>query len=406
MTIGSNQDNMSEKAPAQNEICAGRLYQAMQLVHPGIQDLELYEFCYGLNHSMPEGGWEAVALEETGEIEKLVSSRAFYEGIQLKPRHNGQIVLDSQIQRLTHMLFTGLAAGRYPPEWVRRHFYFDIRGFYFLHRTEYFTGEVLAHLGGKPFRQFDQKQKLLERSQDIGYREFNAANAEVDGLFIESALKLAAMKGTRTILAIAGPTAAGKTEIVERLQSAFEGAGMQVTSIEMDNFLTDRDYREAQGIHSLGKAAIHFELFKGSLNDIRQGRKISIPRYDFIDGTSSHDLAGNLKAGRIPVEIAPADILFIEGNFPFLIDEIAPLIGIKAVYLTDDDVRLKRKWKRDIDYRQKYDPNYLRNRFFKEQFSMAETCYLPQMERCDLLVDTSQAALWATPEIARALEAD
>ena len=53
------------------------------------------------------------------------------------------------------------------------------------------------------------------------------------------------------------------------------------------------------------------------------GKKISIPRYNFIDGTSSHDLDGRLKPGGVPVEIEPADIIFIEGNFPFLIEEMS-----------------------------------------------------------------------------------
>jgi hypothetical protein len=76
------------------------------------------------------------------------------------------------------------------------------------------------------------------------------------------------------------------------------------------------------------------------------------------------------------------------------------------VYLTDDPVRLKRKWKRDIDYRKKYEPTYFRNRFFKDQFIMAEIAYRPQMTVCDLVVDTSGAALWAAPETARLLLED
>ena len=82
------------------------------------------------------------------------------------------------------------------------------------------------------------------------------------------------------------------------------------------------------------------------------------------------------------------------------------MIGIKVVYLTDDPVRLKRKWKRDIDYRKKYDSSYFRNRFFKDQFIMAEIAYLPQMEVCDIAVDTTGAALWVTPEIAEILKQD
>ncbi len=282
-------------------------------------------------------------------------------------------------------------------------FYFDIRGFYFLHRTLYFTDKVLAHFGGKSFKRFEQKQKNFEHQQDLGYKDFEEANIDIDTLFIESVKKIIAFRGTPILLAIAGPTAAGKTEIVDRLRVAFGQAGHNVASMELDNFFTDRDHREAMGIHSQGKQAVHFELFKQSLVDITHGKKISIPYYDTVYATSSHDLDGKLKPGAVPIEIDPADIIFIEGNFPFLLEEVVHLIGIKVVYLTDDPIRLKRKWKRDIDYRKKYDPSYLRNRFFKDQFIMAEIAYLPQMEVCDLAVDTTGAALWVTPEIGEIL---
>ena len=106
----------------------------------------------------------------------------------------------------------------------------------------------------------------------------------------------------------------------------------------------------------------------------------------------------------MPIEIEPADIIFIEGNFPFLLEEVVHLIGIKVVYLTDDAVRMKRKWKRDMDYRKKYELNYFRNRYFKDQFIMAQIAYLPQIEVCDMTVDTSGAALWASPEIVEILD--
>ena len=106
---------------------------------------------------------------------------------------------------------------------------------------------------------------------------------------------------------------------MERLQEAFEQEGKKTTSIELDNFLTDREYREAKGIFTQGKEALHFELFKFCLTDICQGKKISIPRYDFVYATSSHDLQGKLKPDGIPIDIEPADVVFLEGNFPFLL---------------------------------------------------------------------------------------
>jgi len=380
------------------------LFEKMQQINPALEYLEPYEFRYGLNNLIPEpGGWGTVNLDSQDEIERRVNDITFYNSIQIKSKVNDRIILDPQIIKLTNMLFVGLVTGAYSLEWVGTHFYFDVRGFFFLHRTTYFTDEIIAHFGGKPYRQFEQKQKVFERLQDVGYKAVREANAEVDTLFIESVKTLIASRGTPVLLAIGGPTAAGKTEIVERLQEAFEQEGKKIAAIELDNFLTDRDYREAKGIHTLGKQALHFELLKLSLEDITQGKKVSIPRYDFVYATSSHDLTGNLKPDGVPIEIEPADIIFIEGNFPFLLEEVIHLIGIKVVYLTDDPVRLKRKWKRDIDYRKKYEPTYFRNRYFKDQFIMADFAYRPQMTVADMVVDTTGAAFWTTPEVAEIL---
>lgn len=380
------------------------LFEKMKLIAPGVSEMELYEFIYTLNNITPKNGWSSIIISQKDMIEAMVNDRTFYDSIKIKEKVDGKIILDPQITYLTQQLFVGIITGKYPIEWVNQHFYFDIRGFFFLHRTQYFTGKVTGHFGGKPYQTFVPKQAKLEEMQDIGYKVFKEANAEVDHAFIQTTLKLVETMGTPLLIAIAGPTAAGKTEIVERLSEEFAKAGKMITSIELDNFLTDRDYREEKGIFTQGKAALHFSLFKSSLFDISHGKKISIPRYDFIDATSSHDLEGNLKPGCSSIEIDPADIIFIEGNFPFLLEEIYPLIGLKIVYLTDDHVRFKRKWKRDIDYRKKYEPRYFCNRYFKDQFIMAEYAYRPQMEVSDMVVDTTHASLWVKPDLISKLD--
>ena len=48
----------------------------------------------------------------------------------------------------------------------------------------------------------------------------------------------------------------------------------------------------------------------------------------------------------------------------------------------------------------------IRNRYFKDQFIMAEIAYRPQMAMCDLVVDTTGAALWTSSEIAAILVDD
>jgi uridine kinase len=373
------------------------LYERMLTIAGGIKKLALYEFRYALDNLYPQDGWDSVKLDQQEDIERIIGQRHFYETIQPKPRYKDRIVLDENIARLTRILLIGLVRGEYSETWVRKLFYFDIRGFYFLPRTIYFTKVVQAHFDGKPFRQFEQRQKQFEDYQDIGYWDFQEANAEIDQAFIEIIQKLVAVRGTPLLITLAGPTASGKTEITERLLHEFKQFGKKVTTIEMDNFLLDRDYRDNK---AMGKETTHFELFKKSLEEILQGKKITIPRYDSIFATSSHDLAGNLKPGCRSLEIEPAEVIFLEGNFPFQMKEISDLIGIKVVYLTDDPIRLKRKWKRDIDYRKSYDPAHFRNRFFKTQFMRADDIYRPQMEKCDMVVDTTGAALWVTAEIA------
>lgn len=383
-----NQDNFSQA-----------LYEKMQQVSPSINLLALFEFRYALENVIPPGGWQSVDLLSKEQIENLVNDSRFYSSIQLKPRQEGRLVLDSKILHLLRMLLVGLVMDVYPVQWVCAHFYFDVRGFYFLHRTRYFTPQITAHLGGAPYRKFKPGQKDFETLHSVGYREFMRANEEVDRCFITLIQRLVKGKGTPLLIAIAGQTAAGKTEITARLQEVFTASGQQITTLEIDHFFKDRDYREARGIDSLGKEALHYEIFKNCLLDIRAGKKITSPRYDFVQATSSHDPQGQLRPGCRTIEIQPADIIFMEGNFPFLLPEIAPLIGVKVMYLTDDAVRIKRKWKRDMDYRKKYELYYFLNRYFREQFLMAHEAYIPQMGMCDVLVDTTAAEIWVAPPI-------
>jgi uridine kinase len=372
------------------------LYQTMGQLCPALGELELYEFRYCLDNLTPPGGWDSVAVPGCAEVEALIRQKEFYAAVQLQPEHDGQPVLDERIVWLSQALFAGLIVGQYPVEWIQRLFYFDPRGFFFLPRTEYFPDPIRARFGGSPAIQFPPTHSRFATALEIGYREFKEANLEVDRAFLRVTQAIIGLQGAPMLLCMVGPSAAGKTEISERLRAALNEAGYSVGAIEMDHFFKDRDYRDGR---KLGLDSIHFDLFRACLADLLAGKKGLSPRYDFRRGTSSHDLEGRLRDGSRQLEIAPADILILEGNFPFHLPEIAPLIDLKIVYLTDDPIRLKRKWKRDIDCRKKYQPVFLCNRFFRIQSQRAAEVYLPMLAICDLAVDTSAAAIWLAPEI-------
>ena len=382
-----------------NEVFFLELFEKMKNIDPVISSLEFYEFKYLLKNMDPgEAGWVSIALLSEDELLSLIDDDAYYTGVKVMPQKDGITVLDEGVKNLSNMLFVGLVKERYTADWVKKYFYFDVRGFVFIPRTFYFTQPVLKHLGGKPYKTFEKKQKRFDTFQGIGYRDFMDANAEVDEEFIKSILEIIQKKGTPIVIGIAGPTAAGKTEIVDRLNLVFNRQGKRITTIEMDNFFTDRELREKRGIHSMGKEALHFDFLIQAIKDISGGAKIYIPEYDYLTESSSHDEFGKLKPGYKAIEVEPADIIFIEGNFPFLFEEIIPYIGIKVVYLTDDPIRLKRKWKRDIDYLKKYEQVYFVNRYFRTQKPKANACYIPQLISCDIAVYTTGAELWVSEE--------
>ncbi|HOZ37524.1 MAG TPA: hypothetical protein PLH64_02130 [Anaerolineaceae bacterium] len=372
------------------------LFVKLQQINPGVAELELYEFQYALKNLQPAEGWASVQPESIETLLERIATPEFFANIQLKPKHNDQIILDNMIVSLTRELFVGLVEGLYPIQWVDQHFYFDVRAFVFFVRTAYLTPTIRQRFGSAPYKSFEARQALLKNKFEVGYKEFAKANQETDQTFIRVVQSLISSSSTPLLLTIVGPTASGKSEITARLLQSLKESGFSCTSVEMDNFYKDRIFRDGRPMDA---AVIHYPLFIEAINALLRGEAAVIPRYDFIQATSSHDLDGLLRPGQSTQTIQPADIIILEGNFPFHIPEIARLINLKIVYFADDPSRLKRKWKRDVDFRKKYDPHYLANRYFRTQFQRNQEIYQPMMQCCDIIVDTSNAHLWLHPDL-------
>ena len=372
------------------------LFSKLQQLNPGVGELEPYEFQYALKNLTPAEGWTTIHPEPMETLQAKIASPEFFSNIQLKPKQGDQIILDHSIASLSRQLFVGLVGELYPLEWVDQHFYFDMRSFVFFVRTNYVNKTIKERFGGSPYRFFEPGQPRLEKMFEVGYKDFARANQEIDLALIQVAKSLISTSNKPLLLTIVGPTASGKSEISSRLLNSLSGAGFSCTSVEMDNFYKDRVFRDGRPMDA---AVIHFSLFMDSINALLRGEAAEIPRYDFIQATSSHDLDGHLRPGQYTQTIQPADIIILEGNFPFHIHEISSLIDLKIVYFANDPIRLKRKWKRDVDFRKKYDTNYLANRYFRTQFQRNQEIYQPMMQCCDIIVDTSNAQLFLHPDL-------
>ena len=248
-----------------------KLYESLCKLNSGVKKLELYEFRYALENIKPENfDWNHIEIPSKAEITIKISNRNFYKNIELKPKENSKITLDKSIVLLTESIFAGIVKEIYDLNWVNEHFYFDVRGFLFLPRTLYFTDSIMKHLRYKPYLSFKKRQKDFDNFQSVGFKEFKEANKEIDSSLIDIIENLTWKKGFPVIIAIAGPTAAGKTEFSEYLMQFFTSADKTISSVEMDNFFIDRDYREKINVGSMSRESIHFDLFLNSLIDLKK----------------------------------------------------------------------------------------------------------------------------------------
>ena len=79
------------------------LHEKMNRVAPVCNKMEPYEFRYSLNNITPQTGeWSEIQLDSVASIEKRIYSDEFYDSIAIKPKLDGEIVLDETITTLTH----------------------------------------------------------------------------------------------------------------------------------------------------------------------------------------------------------------------------------------------------------------------------------------------------------------
>ena len=94
------------------------------------------------------------------------------------------------------------------------------------------------------------------------------------------------------IVSIAGPSSSGKTTTANRLCVQLRVNGLKPFLISLDDYFIDRDKtpRDANGEHDFESlSAINIGLFNQNLNDLMQGREVTLPRYDFQTGKSCPD---------------------------------------------------------------------------------------------------------------------
>ena len=144
----------------------------------------------------------------------------------------------------------------------------------------------------------------------------------------------------RIIIGSAGGSASGKTSLAKRLKREFEESN-SVIIIRQDDYYNDqRDMtmEERLKVNYDHPFAFDNDLLAQHLSDLREGKPINRPTYDFIEYTRSDEIE----------VVEPHDVIVVEGLFVLEDEFIRKHLDIKVFVDTPADVRFIRRLNRDV----------------------------------------------------------
>lgn len=144
------------------------------------------------------------------------------------------------------------------------------------------------------------------------------------------------------VVGIAGGTGSGKTTVAHKLAAAMP-PGRCVT-IEHDAYYRDQGHlppAERAKINYDHPSSLESELLAVHLRELRAGRPVDIPIYDFATHTRRPETR----------PVPPARVIIVEGILVFTEPALRELIDIKIFVDTDADIRLIRRIRRDLEQR-------------------------------------------------------
>ena len=144
------------------------------------------------------------------------------------------------------------------------------------------------------------------------------------------------------ILGVAGGTGSGKTTVARAILHAV--GRKRLAFIAQDSYYRQIEWRSPEHLaaHNFDHPdSIDTELLVAHLEDLKQGKAVDAPIYDFVHHRRSS------KTERIE----PRPVVLAEGILLLAEPAIRELLDFKIYVDTDADVRLKRRIQRDINER-------------------------------------------------------
>lgn len=140
------------------------------------------------------------------------------------------------------------------------------------------------------------------------------------------------------VIGIAGGSGSGKTTLMKNLTGGF---GEDITVLSHDNYYRAHDdlpFEQRSKLNYDHPDAFETDLMIEHLKELRQGRAIECPVYDYTIHNRTDET----------VTIVPRPVIIVEGILIFENKALCDLMDVKIFVDTDADIRLIRRIRRDV----------------------------------------------------------
>jgi len=145
---------------------------------------------------------------------------------------------------------------------------------------------------------------------------------------------------------MAGGSGSGKTTFARKVIHAMGNELQKISILHMDSYYLHtqpaNNYSESGRPNYDHPNAFDWELLHQHLTDLKMGRSIEVPVYDF---SKSERVANDV------VHLGPSSMVIFEGIFALFQKEIRDILDIKVFLQVDADIRFTRRLHRDVEER-------------------------------------------------------
>jgi uridine kinase len=178
------------------------------------------------------------------------------------------------------------------------------------------------------------------------------------------------------VIGIAGGTGSGKSTLANKLLEKF--GEEEVSILRHDNYYKandDLEFSEREKLNYDHPDAFESELLCKHLRELKEGKAIEMPVYDFTIHSRSDKI----------VLVKPAPAIVVEGILIFSEPELRDLMDIKVFVDTDADVRVLRRIKRDVKKRERTLESVI-NQYLQTVKPMHEQFVEPSKRKADIII--------------------